>query len=86
MSNKEFIFKENMLHPPKVRVICGVGARVKIDADEYILACVAPYRVVLINIETGHRYTDVVSVEDVVCLTSAEWSSLVDNSHYEVIK
>lgn len=84
MANKEFVFKENM-GPFPIRVPCGVGVRVKIDADEYLLACVAPYCVVLINVDTGHRYTDRFEVEDVVCLTSAEWLSIVDSSPYEVI-
>lgn len=84
MSNKEFLFKENM-GPAPVKVQCGVGVRVKIDADEYLLACVAPYRVVLININTGNRYTDIVEVEDIVCLTSAEWSQVSVDYDYEVL-
>lgn len=84
MARKKFIFKENM-EPQQIKVPCGVGVRVEIGEDEYFLACVAPQGVVLIDVETGYRYTEIVEVEDVDRLTSAEWVLVVDDSDYEVI-
>jgi hypothetical protein len=46
--------------------------------EDYILAQVAPFSVCLINLDTGHRFTDPVVVNSVYKITQEEFKKLSD--------
>lgn len=79
MSNKEFLFKE------QVKVPCAIGARVSIDGHEHILAQVEPEKVALISLEDGNRHCDPIKVGNIYNLTSSEWSQVSVDYDYKVL-
>jgi hypothetical protein len=47
-----------------------------LDGDTYILAQTAPYKVSLINLNSGNRYHDAVEVKNIFKITSREWTNI----------
>ena len=47
------------------------------DNNTYILAQTAPYKVSLINLETGNRLCEAVKVKNVFAITPNQWTKIV---------
>lgn len=57
---------------------CKIGQKVQLGAapNVYIIASAGSNKVVLIDIDTGHRWEDPIVVEDMSCITKEEWKEL----------